>query len=107
LHERIRIQLHGGGGDRDAVDHGTKTVVVWGLEGAGLQRHRNEYKATFWIEAGGKESIERDFMHIYPEVHTLYRAMNRNPPRTHHGFHLPSGLDLSPTVANGDWGNNA
>jgi tetratricopeptide (TPR) repeat protein len=82
LYEKIRKQLQDGAGDGDAAHHGTKTVVVWGLGGTGktqlaldyLQRHRNEYKATFWIEAGGKESIERDFMHIYRllfDVHVL------------------------------------
>jgi tetratricopeptide (TPR) repeat protein len=73
LHEKIREELQDGAGDGSAAHYGTKTVVVWGLGGTGktqlalnyLQRHRNEYKATFWIEAGRKESIERDFMHIY------------------------------------------
>jgi tetratricopeptide (TPR) repeat protein len=48
-------------------------LAVWGLGGAGktqlvrdyLCRHRTEYKATFWIEAGRKESVERDFMYMY------------------------------------------
>jgi hypothetical protein len=82
LHERIRKQLHDSAGDSDAAHHGIKTLVVWGLGGTGktqlalnyLQRHRDEYKATFWIEAGRKESIERDFMHIYRllfDVHVL------------------------------------
>jgi len=71
LCDRIREQLH------DAASQGegqyTTMLVVWGLGGAGktqlvldyLRRHRNEYKATFWIEAGSKGSIERDFIHMY------------------------------------------
>ena len=47
--------------------------MVWGLGGAGksqlildyLQKHRGDYKATFWIEAARRESIERDFLQIY------------------------------------------
>ena len=48
-------------------------LAVWGLGGAGktqlvlnyLRQHQNDYKATFWIEAGRKESIERDFVYLY------------------------------------------
>lgn len=55
------------------TDKSTKTLVVSGLGGMGktqlvldyVQRHRTEYKATFWIEAGRKESLERDFIHLY------------------------------------------
>ncbi|EFQ86507.1 hypothetical protein PTT_18230 [Pyrenophora teres f. teres 0-1] len=44
-----------------------KTLVVWGLGGAVktqlvldyVRQHRAEYKATFWIEAARKESLER------------------------------------------------
>lgn len=51
--------------------------MVWGLGGAGktqlvldyVRRHRPEYRATFWLEAGRKESLERDFVHLY---HTLF-----------------------------------
>ena len=51
--------------------------MVWGLGGAGktqlvldyVRRHRTEYRATFWLEAGRKESLERDFVHLY---HTLF-----------------------------------
>jgi hypothetical protein len=81
LHDKIREQLHGAG-DGDAAHSGTKTLVVWGLGGAEkiqlvldyFQRYRNEYKATFWIEVGGKELIERDYLYIYRllfDVHVL------------------------------------
>ena len=71
LCDRIRNQLH------DAASQGegqyTTILVVWGLEGAGksqlvleyLRRNRHGYKATFWIQAGSREPIERDFIHIY------------------------------------------
>ena len=57
LHDQIHAQLA-----RDAADSSTKTLVVWGLGGAGktqlvldyVQQHRAEYKATFWIKAGRK-----------------------------------------------------
>lgn len=46
---------------------------MWGLGGAGktqlvldyVQQYRTDYKATFWIEAGRKESLERDFVNLY------------------------------------------
>jgi hypothetical protein len=54
-------------------DQQARILAVWGLGGAGktqlvrdyLRRHRTEYKATFWIEAGRKESVERDFVYMY------------------------------------------
>lgn len=47
--------------------------VVWGLGGAGksqlvrkyINTYRQDYSAVFWIEAGSKESIERDYIQIY------------------------------------------
>jgi tetratricopeptide (TPR) repeat protein len=71
LHHRIRQQLDPGS-NQDGRD-GTSMLAVWGLGGAGktqlvldyLHRHRPDYKATFWIEAGRKELIERDFVCIY------------------------------------------
>jgi tetratricopeptide (TPR) repeat protein len=46
---------------------------VWGLGGAGktqlvldyVRQYRTNYKATFWIEAGQKQSLERDFVNLY------------------------------------------
>jgi tetratricopeptide (TPR) repeat protein len=70
LHDRIKEQLHARREDRglDAV-----ILVVWGLGGAGksqlvlnyLQEYRSDYSAAFWVEAGQKESLERDFLQIY------------------------------------------
>jgi tetratricopeptide (TPR) repeat protein len=56
--------------------------VVWGLGGAGktqlvldyVQQHRTEYKATFWIEAGRKESLERDFVHLHQTLFGLHTS---------------------------------
>ena len=47
--------------------------VVWGLGGAGksqlvlnyIREYRRDYAAVFWIEAGSKESIERDYIQIH------------------------------------------
>jgi tetratricopeptide (TPR) repeat protein len=55
---------------------------VWGLGGAGktqlvldyVQQHRNEYTATFWIEAGRKESLERDFVRLYQTLFGLHAS---------------------------------
>jgi hypothetical protein len=55
---------------------------VWGLGGAGktqlvldyVQQHRTEYKVTFWIEAGRKESLERDFVRLYQTLFGLHAS---------------------------------
>ena len=58
---------------------------MWGLGGAGksqlvlnyIREYRREYAAVFWIEAGSKESIERDYVQIY---RLLYgRQMDAGP----------------------------
>lgn len=36
-----------------------------------LQEYRNDYSATFWVEAGQKESLERDFLQIYQSLYGL------------------------------------
>jgi hypothetical protein len=56
--------------------------VVWGLAEAGktqlvldcVQQHRNDYKATFWIEAGRKDSLERNFVHLYQTLFGLHAS---------------------------------
>lgn len=71
--------------------HNVRTFVVWGLGGAEktqlaldhLQRHRSEYEVTFWIEAGSKEPIEHDFMHIYQSLFDVWMPAGQemfNPP---------------------------
>lgn len=50
-----------------------RILVVWGLGGAGqsqlvlnyIHEYRRDYTAVFWIEAGSKESIKRDYVQIY------------------------------------------
>ncbi|PVH90208.1 hypothetical protein DM02DRAFT_636994, partial [Periconia macrospinosa] len=77
LHNQIHTQLHS-----HAAEASTTTLVVWGLGGAGktqlvldyVQRHRTEYKATFWIEVASKESLERDFVNLYRMLFGLATA---------------------------------
>lgn len=57
----------------DSASQSCRTLVVWGLGGSGksqlvlhyIQQHRHRYQAVFWIEAGQKETIERDYLQIY------------------------------------------
>ena len=54
-------------------------MVVWGLGGAGKSQlvrdhvwtFRKDYSAVFWIEAGSRESIERDYIQIYQRLYDL------------------------------------
>jgi tetratricopeptide (TPR) repeat protein len=70
LHAKIRKQLHDTLSD---TDQEAKVLVVWGLGGAGksqlvlnyIQEYRHDYSAVFWIEAGQKETLERDYIQIY------------------------------------------
>ena len=51
----------------------SRTVVVCGLGGSGksqiilnyVKQYRQEYEVVIWIEAGKKETIERDFIRLY------------------------------------------
>ncbi|KAF1828162.1 hypothetical protein BDW02DRAFT_271760 [Decorospora gaudefroyi] len=71
LHDNLRKQLTHERAQDDSLC--ARIVVVWGLGGAGksqlvlsyLRQHRQEYSASFWIEAGRKETIERDFLQVY------------------------------------------
>jgi tetratricopeptide (TPR) repeat protein len=84
LHDQIQTQL-----DSHVADAGTSTLVVCGLGGAGktqlvldyVQRHRTEYKATFWIEAGAKDSLERDFIYLYQTLFGLTTAAKMETTR--------------------------
>lgn len=77
LHQKMKGQLH------DLMDDRVEDVrilVVWGLGEAGkswlalkyIREYRGDYDAVFSIEAGSKESIERDYVQIYP---LLYRCL--------------------------------
>ena len=77
LESKIRDQLSSGTG-LDCDD--SQTVVVWGLGGSGksqlilnyIKKHRQDYGAVIWVEAGEKETIERDFIRLhralFPEI---------------------------------------
>lgn len=72
LHDQIKQQPH------DVQDEATDTriLVASGPGGSGksqlvlnyVREHRIGYKAIFWVEAGQKESIERDFQQIYRQL---------------------------------------
>ena len=69
LHQLIKEQLHNG--IKEATD--TRILVVHGLGGSGksqlvlnyVREYREDYSAIFWVEAGQKESIERDYLQIH------------------------------------------
>jgi tetratricopeptide (TPR) repeat protein len=76
LHQQLKGQLH----DKiTETKSGTTILVVRGLGGAGksqlvlnyLQEYHNDYSATFWIEAGQRESVDRDFLQIYKLLYGL------------------------------------
>ncbi|EUC44359.1 hypothetical protein COCMIDRAFT_98402 [Bipolaris oryzae ATCC 44560] len=87
LHDQIHTQLA-----RAATDNSTKTLVVWGLGGAGKTQlvldycvrkyYRAEYKATFWIEAGRKGSLERDFVCLHQTLFGLHTFAGANSATT-------------------------
>jgi len=77
LHSQIYTQL-----GAHATYASTRMLAVWGLGGVGktqlvldyVRQHRTEYKATFWIEAGRKESLERDIVRLYETLFGLVAA---------------------------------
>jgi hypothetical protein len=70
--DQIRRQLH------DVRDKATDTriLVVSGLGGSGksqlvlnyVREYLMDYTVIFWVEAGQKESIERDYLQIYKQL---------------------------------------
>jgi tetratricopeptide (TPR) repeat protein len=76
LHQQLKEQLHDKITETNSVP---KILVVRGLGGAGksqlvlnyLQEYREDYSATFWIEAGQRESVNRDFLQIYKLLYGL------------------------------------
>ena len=70
LQRKIKEELHDGLEDGASE---TRTLVVCGLGGSGksqlvlnyIREYRHDYSAVFWIEAGQKESIERDYIQIH------------------------------------------
>ena len=69
LHQQIKKQLHDG--IQDAID--TRILAVQGLGGSGksqlvldyVRKYREDYSTIFWVEAGQKESIDRDYLQIH------------------------------------------
>lgn len=37
-----------------------------------LQRYRTHYSAVLWVEAGSRESIDRDYFQIYTSLYSLH-----------------------------------
>ncbi|KAB5522861.1 P-loop containing nucleoside triphosphate hydrolase protein [Coniochaeta sp. 2T2.1] len=70
LRDAIREQLTRAA---DIKGVGPRKVGVWGLGGGGksqlalsyLQHYRDDYDATFWIQAGQPASIDRDLLEIH------------------------------------------
>ncbi|KAL8719781.1 MAG: hypothetical protein Q9181_008020 [Wetmoreana brouardii] len=70
LHQKIKEALHDP--DNDQEDN-ARILAVYGLGGMGksqlvlnyIQEYRRDYQAIFWIEAGSKETIERDYIQVY------------------------------------------
>ncbi|KAJ9650815.1 hypothetical protein H2198_009882 [Neophaeococcomyces mojaviensis] len=77
LRSQLETHLH------NRIAHASRSSqieVVHGIGGAGktqlvldyIQRHRQDYSAVFWIEAGSRESIERDYIQIYILLYNLH-----------------------------------
>ncbi len=84
LDQQIKEQLH----DRDDEEgNGPRILVVYGLGGSGksqlvlnyVRECRRDYIWVFWIEAGLKATIERDYVQIY---HLLYGRSTGAGPET-------------------------
>ena len=100
LHRKIQ-ELHNG---KDARE--TRILVVHGLGGSGksqlvlnyMREYREDYSTVFWIEAGQKESIERDYIQIYRLL--FGRAASESikledaVPAVKTWFHPQNGLSL-------------
>lgn len=60
----------------DADSGEMRTVVVWGLGGVGksqlalnyVRAYRQRYQAVFWVQAGQKESVQRDYIQIHKQL---------------------------------------
>jgi tetratricopeptide (TPR) repeat protein len=118
LQQKIREQLHN---TREDERKETQTLVVYGLGGSGksqlvlnyIRECRRDYTVVFWIEAGQKESIERDYIQIYQLLfgHTATKAelikLEDAVPAVKNWFHQQRGrslvvLDSADTIDNED-----
>jgi GTPase SAR1 family protein len=107
----------------DLTDDGVEDVrvlVVWGLGGGGksqlvlnyIREYRRDYTAVFWIEAGYKGSIERDYVQIYRLLYSRPLGAGQEivkvedaVPAVKHWFHSREGrwlvvLDSADTIDN-------
>ena len=97
-----------------------RILVLWGLGGAGksqlvpnyIREYRRDYTAVFWIEAGSKGSIERDYVQIYRLLYSRPLGAGQEmvkgedaAPAVKHWFHSREGrwlvvLDSADTIDN-------
>ncbi|KAI9857163.1 MAG: Kinesin light chain 3 [Vezdaea acicularis] len=88
LHQKLKQQLHD---HINTVSHDdlVALVIVYGLGGVGksqlvssyLQEYQDDYSALFWIEAGSRQSIERDYVGIYRRLFNAYTIKETDLPK--------------------------
>ncbi|KAJ9663362.1 hypothetical protein H2198_000879 [Neophaeococcomyces mojaviensis] len=86
LEQQLQAQLSASADPQQSKE--PRTVVIWGLGGAGksqlalryVQKHQQDYQAVFWIEAGRKETIERDYVQIYKQLYPSLSSSNATMP---------------------------
>ena len=84
LQQKITEQLHVVSGD---VEQDIRILVIYGLGGSGksqlalnfVRTYRGDYTAVFWIEAGQKETIERDYLSMYRLLFGDVSARSKSP----------------------------
>jgi tetratricopeptide (TPR) repeat protein len=118
LQQKIKEQLYI---TREDEREETRTLVVHGLGGSGksqlvlnyIRECRRDYTVVFWIEAGRKESIERDYIQIYrflfsrPTTEAKLITLEDAVPAVKNWFHQQRGrslvvLDSADTIDNVD-----
>ena len=83
LHRKIKEQLHGQGDKEE--EEGTRILVIYGLRGAGksqlvlhyIREYTRDYSGVFWIEAGSKETMERDYVQLYRLLYGRQAAIDQ------------------------------
>jgi tetratricopeptide (TPR) repeat protein len=105
LQQKIKEQLYI---TREDEREETRTLVVHGLGGSGksqlvlnyIRECRRDYTVVFWIEAGQKESIERDYIQIYqllfscPTTEAKLIKLEDAVPAVKNWFHQQRGRSL-------------
>ena len=93
--------------------------MVWGFGGAGksqlvlnfIREYRRDYAVVFWIEAGSKESIERDYIQIYRLLYSRkmdagqvrYSSQTVSPRIIFQRFNLPIFGDHEASLDKRQW----